>query len=533
MSGAIATIAVGAAIGAAVGGISSAIQGGDIGMGILGGAVGGGFTAGIGGVLGGAAGSGLGGVMGGPLSGSLGGAIGTGVIAGAAGGALNSAITGGDPASGAVMGGAMGGFFGGMNYSGVPDASGAGAGPNATGEGINAGASGGNDMASGLAPLQQGPTASGATLDTTMLQTQGNSAGLGALSSPVTAEMLPPPGSTNIDPGQLQAAQTVLQTPGQGPSSPAFQQFSPDVKAAALQMTAGNAAPSATTMGAPSTGPMGGAYDSVNPLQRGVIDASNAANTGLYKLGAGGVPPSPTIGQQPMPYLDPNTGIWVQPTNTTPLSAADVAKAGTSAPWGNTGNKLVDSGLNWVQGNKGTAAMGGLGLMSMLGGSSSPAPATAGSASNAYNASPSWNAPLPVYASNRTVTAAPAGYRQGHSGEWMYFPAQGPTPVAAKEGGLIRGYAAGGKVAPGKGGLSSLGTGRRQIPGGQDDRVRAVLAQDEYVVPADVVAHLGDGSSNSGGARLDHMVKSVRSHKASNGNKFPPRARSPLAYAKG
>ena len=66
--------------------------------------------------------------------------------------------------------------------------------------------------------------------------------------------------------------------------------------------------------------------------------------------------------------------------------------------------------------------------------------------------------------------------------------------------------------------------------GGQDDAVPAKLSQDEYVVPADVVAHLGDGSSNAGGKALDSMVKGVRVQKSGTG--FPPKAKSPLAYIK-
>lgn len=65
-----------------------------------------------------------------------------------------------------------------------------------------------------------------------------------------------------------------------------------------------------------------------------------------------------------------------------------------------------------------------------------------------------------------------------------------------------------------------------QVPGpgtGQSDGVPAYLSKDEYVVPADVVSHLGEGSSNAGAQRLDGMVDRVRKKRTGN-TKFPPRA---------
>ena len=70
--------------------------------------------------------------------------------------------------------------------------------------------------------------------------------------------------------------------------------------------------------------------------------------------------------------------------------------------------------------------------------------------------------------------------------------------------------------------------------GGQDDAVPAKLSQDEFIVPADVVAHLGDGSSNEGGKKLVKMLHNVRAEKTKNKSGFPPKAKSnPLAYIKG
>jgi hypothetical protein len=69
--------------------------------------------------------------------------------------------------------------------------------------------------------------------------------------------------------------------------------------------------------------------------------------------------------------------------------------------------------------------------------------------------------------------------------------------------------------------------------GGQDDLIPALLADGEYVMDADIVAALGDGSSKEGAAKLDKMREAIRKHKrAAPVNKIPPKAKSPLAYLK-
>jgi hypothetical protein len=66
---------------------------------------------------------------------------------------------------------------------------------------------------------------------------------------------------------------------------------------------------------------------------------------------------------------------------------------------------------------------------------------------------------------------------------------------------------------------------------GQDDKVPALLSDGEFVIPADVVSMLGDGSSKAGAERLYSLMDEVRSHKAT--DKHPPKARSPLQYMRG
>ena len=43
-----------------------------------------------------------------------------------------------------------------------------------------------------------------------------------------------------------------------------------------------------------------------------------------------------------------------------------------------------------------------------------------------------------------------------------------------------------------------------------NDPDKALLSRDEYVIPADAVAMLGNGSSNGGAERLDQFIKQLR-----------------------
>lgn len=59
---------------------------------------------------------------------------------------------------------------------------------------------------------------------------------------------------------------------------------------------------------------------------------------------------------------------------------------------------------------------------------------------------------------------------------------------------------------------------------GQDDQVHAVLSDGEFVIPADVVAHLGDGNNNAGAKKLDEMIKNIRKHKGCSAG-LPPKSK--------
>ena len=69
--------------------------------------------------------------------------------------------------------------------------------------------------------------------------------------------------------------------------------------------------------------------------------------------------------------------------------------------------------------------------------------------------------------------------------------------------------------------------------GGQDDKIKALLSDGEYVIPADAVAHLGDGNNAAGAKRLDKALKNIRKQRGGSVHKLPPRAKSLTSYLKG
>ena len=83
-----------------------------------------------------------------------------------------------------------------------------------------------------------------------------------------------------------------------------------------------------------------------------------------------------------------------------------------------------------------------------------------------------------------------------------------------------------------EGGLNSLDNKFVRGDGdGTSDSVPAMLANGEFVIPADVVSSLGNGSNESGAHVLDAFLKTVREHKQKHDAKhLPPDSKGPLAY---
>jgi hypothetical protein len=103
-------------------------------------------------------------------------------------------------------------------------------------------------------------------------------------------------------------------------------------------------------------------------------------------------------------------------------------------------------------------------------------------------------------------------------------------PVAAAHGGImgasnLGGYAAGGNPRL----LRGPGDGMSDnIPATINNRQPARLADGEFVVPADVVSHLGNGSTEAGAKRLHEMMTEIR--KARTGNPKQGKQINPRKY---
>ena len=104
-------------------------------------------------------------------------------------------------------------------------------------------------------------------------------------------------------------------------------------------------------------------------------------------------------------------------------------------------------------------------------------------------------------------------------------------------GSNIQSHAAGGEIEGhnptffSEGGLESIDNRYVQGEGdGTSDSVAAMLANGEFVIPADVVSKLGNGSNEAGAGVLDQFLKVVRTDANSNGDKLPPKSKGPLAY---
>ena len=85
------------------------------------------------------------------------------------------------------------------------------------------------------------------------------------------------------------------------------------------------------------------------------------------------------------------------------------------------------------------------------------------------------------------------------------------------------------------GALSAVARFAQGAGSGRADTIDAKLSDGEYVMDAETVAMIGDGSNKQGAKLLDSMRENIRSHKGKSlaKGKFSPNAKSPLSYLKG
>lgn len=113
---------------------------------------------------------------------------------------------------------------------------------------------------------------------------------------------------------------------------------------------------------------------------------------------------------------------------------------------------------------------------------------------------PSMLQPLPQFGFNRDRNMSPEDYYTYGSRPERQFYNNNVPPQRLAAGGLA-GMATGGHV-PTHGGA-----------GGREDTISAQLSEGEYVVDAETVALLGDGSTAAGAAKLEKLRENIRKHK--------------------
>lgn len=131
----------------------------------------------------------------------------------------------------------------------------------------------------------------------------------------------------------------------------------------------------------------------------------------------------------------------------------------------------------------------------------------------------------PLY---RTVNS-PEEYAR--TGRWLNYydnPQMQGSPLFMKKGGMVpqNSFEMEEMEYP-----SGLGFYLQGHGGGQNDKVNARLSHGEFIMPADVVADIGDGNSEAGADAFYNLIEKVRSHKGRK-NKLPPKAKSLASYMK-
>lgn len=118
--------------------------------------------------------------------------------------------------------------------------------------------------------------------------------------------------------------------------------------------------------------------------------------------------------------------------------------------------------------------------------------------------------------------------QQDEENELLGEDEQGFAHGGIAEGGPLSVLYAEGGAPDIEGPVAGPGTGR-------SDDIDARLSDGEYVIDAETVALLGDGSTAAGAEALDRMREAIRMHKgqALAKGQFSPAARSPLDYLLG
>ena len=249
-----------------------------------------------------------------------------------------------------------------------------------------------------------------------------------------------------------------------------------------------NAASIGANTGYPQSGIQQGVYATPWQSPYGQDVVASAADTGV----------NPMTGEMRMAAGGPTTGYKR-------LELEPLGESGTTPAFNTTfATPAQNQALNDFL--TGLSNMGIMGIVSNAFGSSAPAAGPAETSGAASEASHTADGNNPGDTGGGEDAGIGSGADIGDGGELAHG--------GAIRGGIasLGGYSDGGRMLKGPGdGMSD------SIPASIDNKRPARLATDEFVIPADVVSHLGNGSSDAGAKQLYAMMDRVR--KARTGNK--------------
>ena len=277
----------------------------------------------------------------------------------------------------------------------------------------------------------------------------------------------------------------------------------------------------ATKLGNWATSPKGAAAIAATAYQ--LASDANKPQTGGWK---GSIPKLTSVREQvEMPAYEPYSGKavmggkfftdpqYVSKIDTAGITAAqDAAKAEAArlkginpvAPAAAVGTKFADNTLTKKQDMSGLRdiyLMPGMGMTASSPGEPLTAAQQSGiaSKSTAPTTGPAYEVIDPSKFANRPVTIPPELARL----DSMVKEAQKPVPQLAAQGGIMN-LAKGRYLAGPTAGMAD------KIPSSIDGKQPAKLSHGEFVIPADVVSHLGNGNSDAGANQLYKMMDRVR-----------------------
>lgn len=305
----------------------------------------------------------------------------------------------------------------------------------------------------------------------------------------------------------------------------------------ALKGIGGVAPAAATTAAGAGAGTAGTAMS--NAAQTALKAVPAAAGSAASPLALSPLLSTPiTSATQIAPTLAAAQGVTPAATTAAPAvtTVAPTAPAARPNFWN---RNFSPFGLNTGIPNKFAVPALGLGAIALAGGFKSPKEDPAQSADQFFGQSVNKSSgpgaaasPRPLAVNNRpTEDYARAGYMP----EYQYYGMAkgGEVPPMAARPPAKRGKRPPAKKPSAPPAAPSLAV---QGPGdGRDDQIDAKLSDGEYVMDAETVSMLGNGSNQAGAKALDGLRVNLRKHKGSKlaKGKISPNAKQPGAYMKG